>query len=595
MGHTQRTAAQLAGRRGNRSSLKTWGCRAAKNPRVQARVAEYEQGRSPEHKLPHPDSVPKGKGARLATSRAAKAARSQPSPRHPDESRPVGAGEWGKPGGLQQWCHEFVVSEMAPKYIPGQFHLHLIDDLEWYIGEVEAERDPRLMIFGPPRHGKTEHSQVQVTTWAMRDHPDWLFMGIGHSQTLVVDHTSARMRDIVMSERFRELGGSALRPDRQGLTEWRFPEGGGFIPAGLNSGKPMGRGAKSLGIDDFYKNEQQAYSPAARAKTLAQIRMLHDRVLPGGGVVYNVHRWHGEDAVGEMMAAADRGDIPPFRIINYPAVATEDEGWRKNGEALWPEIWPLDRLEMKRREAGPSAWSSRWQQQPFLAGGDTFKSDHLLPCGLIYRDHRDPDSIVEAVEWDGVQRPLVTAEQIVISVDAASSVSAVSDRHACGVFAMWGQEAAIIEGWAKRLDYQAAWKAVLATSLRYPGAELLVESKAWGPAIVQSLREAGVGRVHLWDPGRWGSKGQRVGIASGFIRPGHFRVPTEDPHMRPWVTAYKRELVRFKEEAHGKSKDDYVDVTTQAIQWMTRVGKGMGRTGGFSAGAPARRGWARHA
>ena len=65
--------------------------------------------------------------------------------------------------------------------------------------------------------------------------------------------------------------------------------------------------------------------------------------------------------------------------------------------------------------------------------------------------------------------------------------------------------------------------------------------------------------------------------------------------MRPWVTAYKRELVRFKEEAHGKSKDDYVDVTTQAIQWMTRVGKGMGRTGGFSAGAPARRGWARHA
>jgi len=67
-------------------------------------------------------------------------------------------------------------------------------------------------------------------------------------------------------------------------------------------------------------------------------------------------------------------------------------------------------------------------------------------------------------------------------------------------------------------------------------------------------------------------------------------IPHEDDHRRAWVRRVAEVLKRFPS---GKY-DDEVDAFSQAVIYLGGAVR-QSAAGGFKAGKPVRRGWARHA
>lgn len=64
-----------------------------------------------------------------------------------------------------------------------------------------------------------------------------------------------------------------------------------------------------------------------------------------------------------------------WEVVRLRAIATEDEGWRKLGEPLFPERWPLTELEPLQADA--TTWESSYQQEPNVGGGYWFQGTTL--------------------------------------------------------------------------------------------------------------------------------------------------------------------------------------------------------------------------
>ena len=153
---------------------------------------------------------------------------------------------------------------------------------------------------------------------------------------------------------------------------------GGMVTAGVG-GPLTGRGANLLIIDDPIKNAEQAQSNAIREnhwdwwQTTASTR-----IEPGGCAIIIATRWNENDLSGKLIKAAQEGDGCPVRRLRLPAIAEEDDPLgRLPGEALWPERWPVERLEQLKRQKESHWWHALYQQQPASNGRSTWPADYF--------------------------------------------------------------------------------------------------------------------------------------------------------------------------------------------------------------------------
>ena len=160
--------------------------------------------------------------------------------------------------------------------------------------------------------------------------------------------------------------------------------GGGMLAAGVG-GPLTGRGAHIATIDDPVKNREEADSEKIRAglKSWYSSTFL-TRLAPDSGILVIQTRWHDDDLSGwllnEMATAVKEmesigewpDDADRWEVVSYPAIATEDEKYRKKGEALHPERYNLPKLLKKKRAMTPRDWSALFQQNPVPETGEYF-------------------------------------------------------------------------------------------------------------------------------------------------------------------------------------------------------------------------------
>ena len=70
-------------------------------------------------------------------------------------------------------------------------------------------------------------------------------------------------------------------------------------------------------------------------------------------------RWHVDDLLGRYI---DR--MEGIRVLSYPAIAENDTQYRKAGEALFPELKPLEFLEERRKIPEPCQLASAVSAAP---------------------------------------------------------------------------------------------------------------------------------------------------------------------------------------------------------------------------------------
>lgn len=446
-----------------------------------------------------------------------------------------------------------------PAYQASRAHEVVCRRLEAFAEAVEAKRSPRLAITTAPRFGKTVLGGQHFAVWMMGRNPGLEVICSGYSGDLAED-SSLKARNIARSEEAKAVF-PGLRPrigrakasirgpqeETSKLKAWSTADGSWYRSMG-RGGSLNGRGAGLLILDDMFKDDSEADSPAIREGLWDWYgSTAYTRLAPGGGILILNTRWHEKDLVGKLLDAEKKGG-DAWEVLNIPAIAEQDEGWRKKGESYDPVRFPLESLERIKRAlllVNPRWWSALYCGAPRPEEGSKFKRS------LFRRYQGDPREVGRA------------AREQIISVDCANEEGAGacwSVIHVFGVFSTpEGDRLRLLDeerGQWEMLDLLHAYDRMVK---RWPrAAKRLVEYAANGIALCQM--RPGTIRVNPKGdkdyPG--GSKEQRAEYTLTALQSGLGPEVPEDQYA-PWADAYIEEHVSFPT---GENKDR-VDTTSQ--------------------------------
>lgn len=267
-----------------------------------------------------------------------------------------------------------------PGYADAPHHRLIARHLEM----VERGEITRLMITMPPRHGKSMLASEFFPAWYIGRNPDHYVVTATYAQELA-DDFGRKVKNQIEDEAFKAIfPGVSLADDSKsakrfhidgslGGVEHGTTQRGAFYAVGVG-GPLTGRGAHLLLIDDPVKNREDAESEVIRKKTKAwYTSTAYTRLMPGGRIVIIQTRWHEDDLAGWLQ---DEHGHEGWTVLNLPAISDE-------GEALWPEQYPIAALEQIKRALPPRDWSALYQQRPSPETGDYFKREWIIPVETI--------------------------------------------------------------------------------------------------------------------------------------------------------------------------------------------------------------------
>lgn len=160
------------------------------------------------------------------------------------------------------------------------------------------------------------------------------------------------------------------------MEEWFLTNGArmvargvGAAPTGIN---PIG----TLVTDDPINSRQQAESKLERDNIWDWwTGSIVQRFWPQTRRLVIATRWHHDDLIGRIKSSGD----PNWVHINLPAIAeANDPLGREIGEALWPEVKPLEFLLEQRAAMGEYNFNALFQGNPTPREGATIKVGCLI-------------------------------------------------------------------------------------------------------------------------------------------------------------------------------------------------------------------------
>lgn len=221
----------------------------------------------------------------------------------------------------------------------------------------------KLMIFMPPRHGKSEMVTIRYPVWCIENDPERRVIIGAYNQPLA-ERFSRRARKIAATR-------LTLSDDRNAAGDWETAAGGGVRAAGVGSGV-TGMGANLIIIDDPVKSREEANSETYRQRVWDWYTDdLYTRREPGAAMLLIQTRWHEDDLAGRILASEDG---PNWTVVNLPAEAEEgDPLGRPIGAALCRERYDEAALASIRLVLGSWSYAALYQQRPMPAEGGMFR------------------------------------------------------------------------------------------------------------------------------------------------------------------------------------------------------------------------------
>jgi hypothetical protein len=313
-----------------------------------------------------------------------------------------------------------------PRFELAAHHRLTVDRLE----AVERGDFRRLMMFMPPRHGKSLLGTQIFAAWCMGRHPDRSIITASYGQELA-DDFGRQVRNLVSDPIHRAIFPECrLADDATSMRRFSTTAGGSYYAVG-RGGPITGRGADLLLIDDPIKDASEAHSePNRRGLYEWYTSVARTRLQPGGAIVLICTRWHQDDLAGRLVRE-NRGEN--WHVLSLPAIAEVDESFRRAGEPLWKEKFPLEVLEQIRISVGGAVWASLYQQRPAAAEGTVFKT-----------------------EWLRYYREQPVCKRIVQSWDTAFKTGLENDYSVCTTWGVTGNGYYLLWFWRGRVDFPRA-------------------------------------------------------------------------------------------------------------------------------------------
>lgn len=256
-----------------------------------------------------------------------------------------------------------------PGYKDARHHRMIARKLE----AVERGEIKRLMIFMPPRHGKSMLASEFFPAWYMGRNPDHYVIASTYAQDLADDFGRKVKAQIADPSYQAIFPGVKLAEDSQSVKRFHIEGGGTEVSTSqrgayyaVGVGGPLtGRGAHLLLIDDPVKNREEADSEVARRRIKDwYTSTAYTRLMPGARIVVIQTRWHEDDLSGWLL---EEHKHEGWDVLSLPAIVGD--------EALWPEQYSKESLERIKQAVGSRDWSALYQQSPAPESGDYFKRE----------------------------------------------------------------------------------------------------------------------------------------------------------------------------------------------------------------------------
>jgi len=290
------------------------------------------------------------------------------------------------------------VLRYEPNYLAGWVHKRICEELMAFSEAVCREESPRLMITMPPRHGKSMLASQYWPAWHLGNHPEHEFINTSYAQSLQMDF-SRKIQELVRSPDYHLLFGQlGITKKNEAVERWSLFDyekekrtGGGVLAAGVG-GPITGRGAHIFLIDDPVKNRDEAESSTIRETAKSWYSSTaYTRLAPGAGIIIIQTRWHDDDLSGWLLsemreAEKEMRDDPDhewpedadrWKVIDFPAIATQNEDYRFKGEALHEDRYTLKALRKIKRALAPRDWAALYQQNPQVEEGAYFQKKYF--------------------------------------------------------------------------------------------------------------------------------------------------------------------------------------------------------------------------
>ncbi len=409
-----------------------------------------------------------------------------------------------------------------------------VEALFEYLEAIARGDLKRLMIFEPPRHGKSESvSRIFPGYYLSRNPQNWV--GLGSYAAELAHDLSREARDYYIR------AGGEIRHDVRAVKQWKTHLGGGMWAAGVG-GSITGKGF-DLGInDDLIKSEQEAASERIRTKTWNwRNTTWATRKEPDAAEIMIMTRWHEQDPAGRQLEQ-EIDEPEGWTILNLAAIAPDEPAkfpstcfvvpdWRKPGEALCPERFDVDTLAGIRARIKEYYWTALYGQSPTSEDGNAWKKEWFRSVDEI------PDDLTKLEsDWD--------------------TAYTKQERNSASAFVEAGLAA---DGRPFITDFDFRWLEFddLVNWMKERPGRHNVEAKASGKSVVQTLTKQGIPAAEVNVQGGL-DKEARVRLIAPFASNG---VYVYAPLLERLLHDPKQGILKVPNGPH----DDVSDTLTQML------------------------------
>jgi predicted phage terminase large subunit-like protein len=275
------------------------------------------------------------------------------------------------------WAYRQFIN---PDMIIGWWQREIAYELHRFWLEHKAGLRPKLILQSPPQHGKSIQI-IDFISWITGHDPNIKVIFASFSDRLGI-RANLHLQRIYDSEKFQRtfktrinernvatLIGRHLRNNQ--IIEFNGAEG--YFRNTTVMGAVTGEGLDIGVVDDPIKGRAEASSKVVRDKTWDWLTDdFLTRFSDNGALLMIMTRWSLDDPVGRLIQR-----FPGMRVLRYPAIAEHDEQYRRAGDALFPELKPLDFLQERRKLLTEASWESIYQQNPIVVGGGILPIEKL--------------------------------------------------------------------------------------------------------------------------------------------------------------------------------------------------------------------------
>ncbi|NCC60039.1 MAG: hypothetical protein EOM12_03685 [Verrucomicrobiae bacterium] len=371
------------------------------------------------------------------------------------------------------FCHYVDKGYQSPKHLR---------ELCQKLMALEKGEIQNLMIFMPPRHGKSETVSRKLPAWWLGRNPDHNVIVASYAQSLTRGF-SRHVRDLIESRLYRSVFPISTSHDSRAVNDWNVHgHRGGLLAAGVG-GAVTGYGAHLFIIDDPIKNLEEAESVLMRDKVWEWYRsVVLTRMEPGGKKILIMTRWNQDDLAGRILKELkdEAGEEGEWEILDLCALVETNEQskidplGRKIGDPLWEARYNTDKLMKVKKRVGSRIWSALFQQQPMDS-----ESRKCLREWIRWYDEKDLPQDAELIKGAGC--------------DTATSKENHADNMAF-VEALRSEVNGVIyfdEVFCEKVSVRAFAKHVSARQAVRKFSSIRLESNNAGEAIKQRINEIG--------------------------------------------------------------------------------------------------------